>query len=131
MGAYLDPQQELFTRIKLDIEALGYAVYDGFLPPEGTPYPFVYLGEFRQDDTANKSAVFGSVYPTIHVWHNNPKQRGTVSQMMLAIKTVFRKLERTSNFAWSVRGVTDRIFADTITKSPLLHGVVEAEFVFS
>ena len=131
MGAYNDPQQELFTRVKLDIEALGYAVYDGYLPPEGTPYPFVYLGEFRQNDTANKSAVFGSVYPTIHVWHNNPKQRGTVSRMLLDIKTVFRKLERTSNFAWSVRGVTDRIFSDSITKSPLLHGVVEAEFLFS
>ena len=39
----LDPQQELFSNIKKEIESLGYDVYDGFLPPENTPYPFVYL----------------------------------------------------------------------------------------
>ena len=26
-----DPQQELFSKLKVDIEALDYAVYDGFL----------------------------------------------------------------------------------------------------
>ena len=127
----LDPQQEIFTRVKLDLEALGYAVYDGFLPPENTPYPFIYLGDFRQSDTANKTAVFGSVFPTIHVWHNNPKQRGTVSQMLLDIKTVCRKIDHTDHFAWSIRSVTNRIFSDNTTKTPLLHGVMEAEFVFS
>lgn len=39
---YIDPQQELFSKLKIELEALGYAVYDGFLPPEGTAYPFVY-----------------------------------------------------------------------------------------
>lgn len=67
-----DPQQELFTRIKLDIEALGYDVYDGFLPPEGTSYPFVYLGDAMQIDDPNKSVVFGNVHQTIHVWSNTP-----------------------------------------------------------
>lgn len=126
-----DPQQELFTRLKLDLEALGFAVYDGALPPDGTPYPFVYLGDFRQNDTANKSAVFGSVYPMIHVWHNNTRQRGTVSRMLLQIKTACRQIDHTKNFAWSVRNVSNRIIPDNTTKTPLLHGVVEAEFVFS
>ena len=82
----LDPQQELFTELLLNIRALGYDVYDGFLPPEGTPYPFVYLGECQQTDDANKTAVFGNVYQTIHVWSNTPKNRGTVSAMLLAVK---------------------------------------------
>ena len=106
-------------------------MYDGVLPPAGTPYPFIYLGDFQQTDTANKSAVFGSVYPTIHVWHNNVKQRGTVSKMMLDVKTEMRDIEHTMNFAWGVRGVTARIMADNTTKMPLLHGVVEAEAFFS
>lgn len=127
----MDPQQELFTRLKLDIEALGYAVYDGFLPPDDTPYPFVYLGDFQQIDDANKSAVFGNVFSTIHVWSNEPRNRGTVSQMLLKIKTVCRKIEHTANFAWSVRNVTQRIIPDTTTKTPLLHGVLEVEFQFS
>lgn len=131
MGAVLDPQQELFTMVKLDIEALGYAVYDGFLPLEGTPYPFVYLGEFRQNDTANKSTVTGSVFPMIHIWHNNPKQRGTVSKMINDIKMVCRNIKRTDSCSWAVRGVISRILSDTTTKTPLLHGVIEAEFLFS
>ena len=127
----MDPQQELFTELKLALEAKGFDVYDGILPPEDTPYPFVYLGDFRQTDTEHKNAVTGIVYPIIHVWHNNPRKRGTVSKMLLEIKTECRRLVRTSNFAWLVRNVTGRIIPDNTTKTPLLHGVIEAEFLFS
>lgn len=127
----IDPQQELFTKIKIEIEALGYDVYDGMLPPEDTPYPFVYLGDCRQDDDTNKSAVFGNVYQTIHVWSNNPSNRGTVSSMLLAIKKVCRKIEHTDKFAWLLRNVNQRIIIDTTTKTPLLHGVIEVEYKFS
>ena len=129
--AELDPQQELFIAIKLAIEAHGYSVYDGALPPEETPYPFVYLGDFQQTDTANKSAVFGHVFPTIHVWHSTPKQRGTVSKMLLDIKKICRRIEHTTNFSWSVRAVNQRILSDTTTKAPLLHGVLELDVFFS
>ncbi|MEG1426053.1 MAG: hypothetical protein RSC76_00040 [Oscillospiraceae bacterium] len=127
----MDPQQELFTQLKMSLEAQGYAVYDGFLPPDGTPYPFVYLGDFRQTDNANKSAVFGHVYATIHVWSNSPKNRGTVSQMLLNIKIMCRKIEQTANFSWILKNMGQRILPDNTTKTPLLHGVVEAEYKFS
>lgn len=131
MSAKLDPQQELFTALKLGIEAKGYAVYDSFLPPEDTPYPFIYLGDLQQTDTANKSAVFGFVYPNIHIWHNNPRQRGTVSAIMLDIKDVCRQLEHTKNFAWLLQGLDQRVISDTTTKAPLLHGVLQPTFKFS
>lgn len=127
----MDAEQELFTALKLAIEAKGYSVYDGVLPPEGTPYPFVYLGDFRQTDNEHKSDRTGIVYPMIHVWHNNPKQRGTVSKMMYDIKTVCRKINHTHNYAWMFRNVSGRILTDNTTKAPLLHGVVEAEGLFS
>lgn len=126
-----DPQQELFTRLKIDLEALGFDVFDGFLPPDGTPYPFVYLGNTRLADDANKSAVFGDVYQTIHVWHSSPLKRGTVSKMLLCIKDVCRRIEHTDNFAWHLREVSQNIFPDTTTKTPLLHGVLEVGFKFS
>lgn len=126
-----DPQQEIFTQIKINLEALGYSVFDGYLPPADTPYPFVYLGDCRQSDTANKTAVFGNVYLTIHVWHNNPRQRGTVSQMMLAIKQALRKIEHTTNFSWLLLSVNQQIRPDNTTKTPLLHGILEVEFKFS
>ena len=127
----MDPQQELFTELLLKIKELGYDVYDGFLPPDGTPYPFVYLADVRQSDTANKTAVFGNVYPTIHVWSNNPKRRGEVSKILLDIKTACRKIEHTANFAWMLININQQILADNTTKQPLLHGVLEAEYKFS
>ena len=127
----IDPQQELFTELLLQIKALGYDVYDGYLPPEGTSYPFVYLGGNQQSDVANKTAVFGIVYQTIHVWNSTPKNRGTVSSMLLAIKQICRKLEHTANFAWNLQNVEQRIIPDNTTKQPLLHGMLEAEFKFS
>ena len=127
----IDRQQELFSKLLTEIKSLGYDVYDGYLPPDGTPYPFVYLGDFRQSDRANKTAVFGTVYGTIHVWSNTPKNRGTVSKMILEIKKICRKIEHTENFSWYVRNMEQRIIPDTTTKQPLLHGVIEPEFGFS
>lgn len=127
----MDPQQELFTKIKTMIEALGYDTYDGFLPPDGTPYPFVYIGESQLIDDANKTAVFGTVNQTIHIWSNTPKKRGTVSSMLLAIKQALRPMEHTDNFSWSLRNVSQQIMPDNTTKQPLLHGILELEFYFS
>lgn len=132
MSEYItDPQQELFSRLKLDLEALGYAVFDGELPPEDTPYPFIYLGENSQSDGETKSAIIGRVHQVVHVWHNNTRQRGTVSKMILDIKKVLRGIDRTDNHSWDVRGMSSRIFPDNTTKTPLLHGVVEGDIQFS
>ena len=127
----MDPQQELFTTLKLELEKLGYGVYDGFLPPEDTPYPFIYLADSHLIDDANKSAVFGNVYQTVHIWHNNTKQRGTVSKMLLDIKSIARRIAKTDNFSWFIRNIDQRILADTTTETPLIHGVLELEFKFS
>ena len=126
-----DPQQELFTELLITLKALGLDVYDGVLPPDNTPYPFVYLADSTQNDEANKSAVFGNVDQTIHVWHNNPRQRGTVSDMLLKIKTACREIGHTANFSWHVRSITQNVMTDSTTKAPLLHGVLYVNFKFS
>ena len=60
----MDPQQELFTvlllKLKEKYQDTGIGVYDTFLPPDKTPYPFVYLADSTQDDQANKTTVFGA-----------------------------------------------------------------------
>lgn len=127
----MDPQQELFTRIKKDMERFGYDVYDGMMPPENTPYPFVYLGDSQIDDKPTKSQINGLVYQTIHVWSNSPKNRGTVSEMLFEIKKLCRIIGETQNYSWSVRNINQRIIPDNTTQTPLLHGVLELEFYFS
>lgn len=127
----MDAQQELFTALLSQLKESEYNVYDTFLPPENTPYPFIFLADSQQIDDRNKSAVFGDVYQTIHVWHNNPKQRGTVSKILLEIKQLCYELRSTTNFAWDIRNVDQRILPDTTTAIPLLHGILDVQFKFS
>lgn len=127
----MDPQQELFSALLSELKKLGYDVYDGFLPPKKTSYPFIYIADNQQIDEENKTAVFGRVIQSIHVWHNSPKKRGTVSKMLLDCKTVCRKLEKTNNFSWFVSSVSQRILHDNTTSQPLLHGILSVEFSFS
>lgn len=126
-----DPQQELFTEAKIAVEAQGKAVYDGVLPPDGTPYPFVYLGDCQQLDAQSKSGVFCRVVLTTHVFHNNIRQRGTVSQMLGEIKAAYRQIERTAHYSWTIRGITQHIIPDKTTTAPLLHGVLSVEWELS
>lgn len=126
-----DPQQELFTKLLVELRAKGFDVYDGEMPPEDTQYPFVYLADCQQVDSETKTQVIGNVFQTINVWHNNKKQRGTVSNILLAIKSTCRNINHTDNFAWNVENVTQRIIPDNTTKTPLLHGILEVEFTFS
>ena len=117
----MDPQQELFTALLMQLkEAFPGKVYDGFLPPEDTPYPFVYLADSQLIDTEMKNAVTGTVYQTIDVWHSTPEKRG-----------ICRKLGHTENFAWLIHNIDQRILPDTSTGKLLLRGRLEVEFKFS
>ena len=124
----MDPQQELFIYFKTEIEKLGYSVFDGRLPPEGTPYPFVYLDGFRQTDVFLKNAVMGEVYPTFHIWHNRPDKRGTVSKMLMDIKKLTRNVS--GRYDWHLSGCEQRILEDNTTKTPLVHAVLELSYKF-
>lgn len=125
-----DPQQELFTALKLGIEAKGYTVFDVGLPGEDAEYPFVYLGETRQADIGTKSAIMGNVFQHIQIWHTQ-KNRGTLSQITLDVKEICRSTAKTSNFTWKVVNVSATIRNDRTTATPLLFSDLNIEFYFS
>ena len=129
----MDSQQEVFSAmlvaLKKHFEDTSIGVYDTFLPPEGTAYPFVYLADSQLvDDYGNKTMILGSIYQTIHVWHDNARKRGTVSSILNDIKQVTRSLDRTKNYALTIASIDQRILPDTSTSTPLLHGILEIEF---
>lgn len=126
--AKIDPQQEIFTKLKVEIEK-NYNVFDGALPPANTPYPFVYLGEVTlQDDYGNKSMVLANVNVTIHVWSDDFTKRGTHSEMLRDVKEIARGITETTNYSWTVLNIYQRQLEDNTTKTPLLHGVLEIEY---
>jgi hypothetical protein len=127
----MDPQQELFTELLLQLKEKGYSVYDGALPPKNTPYPFIYLADSQLIDDIKKHVVIGDVYQTVNVWHNSPKERGTVSKMLLDIKSVARHIERTQNFGWMIIKINQQVMPDNTTKQPLVHGIIDLHYRFS
>ena len=127
-----DPQQEIFTALRQAlISELGGNVYDGALPPEGTPYPFVYLGDNQMMDAQNKTCIFGMVVQTIHVYSDSPRKRGSISQMLLLIKQIVRSIETTENYAWDVVKLEQRILPDDSTDVSLIHGIITVTFRFT
>lgn len=127
----MDPQQELFTALLVACRNNGYDTYDGMLPPEGTAYPFVYIGDSQLMDDIMKNAVFGNITQTIHMYINDPQKRGTLSAMLLGIKSIARSIEHTTNFGWDLINVNQQIIPDNTTDEPLLHGILELEYRFS
>ena len=129
----MDSQQELFTALKVQLEkalkSKGVNVYDTFLPSEGTSYPYVYIGNSQLvDDYGNKTMILGSVTQVVDIWHNNPRKRGELSEIMMIVKNVARQINRTNNFAFQIKDINQRILPDTSTSEPLLHGVIELDF---
>ena len=129
----MDSQQELFSallvKLKKELESEGVNVYDTFLPSEGTPYPYVYIGNSQLvDDYGNKTMILGSITQVVDVWHNNPRKRGELSEIMMIVKNVARQINRTNNFAFQIKDINQRILPDTSTSEPLMHGVLELDF---
>lgn len=129
----MDAQQELFSallvQLKEQFKDKGVGVYDGFLPPEGTAYPFVYLADSQfVDSYDNKTMIRGRVYQTIDLWHNNCRERGTVSDILNHIKDLSRRVQKTKKYCWRIRHIGQRILSDNTTSEPLLHGVLELEY---
>lgn len=129
----MDSQQELFSallvQLKKELKSKGVSVYDTFLPCEGTPYPYVYIGSSQLvDDYGNKTMVLGNISQVVDVWHNNPRKRGELSEIMMIVKNVARQIIRTSNFAFQISNINQRILSDTSTGTTLMHGVLELDF---
>lgn len=129
----MSPQQEIFTAIRgICVNLFGTSNVFDYLPPEGTPYPFVFLGEdLSSDDRANKTAVFGTYNLTLHIYHNDYRKRGTTTNMMLLLKEAIRALDQTMNFDLEVVNIRDQVLPDNTTATPLLHGIVEVEIQFN
>lgn len=128
----MSPQQEIFTAVRgICVNLFGASNVFDYLPEDGTPYPFVFIGEQYSNDRPNKSAVFGTVTQTVHVYHNDYKKRGTTTSMMDAIKKEVRKLKATPHFYVKVHNIDDQVLPDNTTATPLLHGVIEIEMQFN
>lgn len=124
-----DPQQEVFTSLLVKLKSeLDCPVYDGVLPPKGTPYPFVYLGISDTFDRQLKGTVVCTVNQTIHIYTDDLSQRGLFSELCLKVKQIIRGLTRTENYGVSVMNLEQHILLDNTTSTPLLHANIQVNY---
>jgi hypothetical protein len=123
------PEQEIFDAIYSTCLNLGYRTYD-YLPPNGTQYPFVYIGEVFQQDRHTKSGLFGDIQVTVHIFNDRKKRKETTT-MRDTIKNELYKLKRAGNINVMLKRGTGQILIDNSTSQPLLHGILELEFTYN
>lgn len=123
------PDQQIYDELfKISLK-LGYDTYN-YLPPEGTEYPFVFIGEQISTDSVNKTMVIGEVMQRIHVYGDKDKRR-QVTDMMNNLIYQIRKITHTDTFYISIKSLRKQILLDTSTNETLLHGLIEIDFKFN
>ena len=118
----ISPEQKVYGRVRGICNTLfgKEKVYD-YIPPEGTAYPFVRIGEqFKQSNRVHKDDLNGDTQLTLHFWHDSVRQRGTLTSMMYEAEQAIRE-----EYGARADDITNRVMEDTTTSVTLLHGVVE------
>ena len=117
----MNPEQRVFTEIRRICKSLyGEAVYD-YNPPESTPYPFVHIGEFlSQNKRLHKENLNGDAQITLHFWHDNVRQRGTLTKMMSDVENAV-----IIELGVEAEDVNIKVLEDRSTAITLMHGIME------
>lgn len=124
------PDQELYDEVFKICQGLGYNVFT-YLPPDKTPYPFVYIGESQELPTATKSILFGTIQLSIHIYGLHTKRK-QVSDMKGAIMHELRTFRQSENFNWKIlnNSTQPQMLQDTTTNTALWHCVIPLEMRF-
>lgn len=119
-------QQKLYSDLLVNLrKKYPDSVYDGALPPDGTPYPFIYLGTVTETGRQTKHrGIPKDASVMIHVYHNNVRHRGELSGIVDAIEDVCYNLD-----TFGCVGYSTTILPDNTTSEPLIHAAITADFI--
>lgn len=134
MEARPDPAQEIFNAcFNAGVDVLGVEdVYD-YVPPE-VAYPFIFIGEQTiVDRQSNKDVITGTVSQTIHVWHNDKNEQGTLRSIVNSLSAQLRKIKHTNHFYVRIPsdGFSKITTIDTSTGKQLQHIALYVDFNFN
>ena len=125
-------QQEFFMALKEALIQKKYDVYDSMLPPDTTPYPFIYLAGSWHNPTDIKRGDLGMITQIVQVW-GTPQMRGTISAMCADVLATAKAIETTTNYAYKVRlnETEQQILKDNTTTTPLMQGYTSLRVAYS
>lgn len=128
----MTPQQEYFMALRQALKDKGYDVYDNQLPPNNTPYPFIYLAGSWLNPTDVKAGVLGSITQIVQVW-GTANMRGTIDTLSGEVLKIANAIERTEHYAYQVRlnETEQQILNDNTTTTPLMQGYTSLKVAYS
>lgn len=128
----MSEQQEFFMALRQALKNKGHKVYDGALPPENTPYPFIYLAGSWHNPTDIKHGNLGRITQVVQVW-GTAKMRGTISAMCEDVLNTACEIETTDNYSYRVRlnETEQQILNDDTTSTPLMQGYTSLRVAYS
>ena len=121
----ISPQQDIYNTVYGVCEKLG-DVYEE-VPPKGTLYPFIWLGQTELLPDRNKSAIFANVIQTIRFYAKDT-QRGTISQLMFDVENALRELKETDQSYIDLVRSNTTVLGEVDDNDNLYHGVLKVEF---
>lgn len=116
----MSPEQQLYNSIRrIVVDLFGEEAVFPSLPDEGTDYPFVVLGEeFGQKNRDSKDSRQRYRQLSIHIYHNDWRQQGTVRRMIQQIDGYVRQLNQYEDSS-------ETLIPDDSTNTRLVHGIYE------
>lgn len=125
-------QQEFFMALRSALIARGYDVYDSVLPPENTPYPFIYLAGSWDNPQDIKTGDIGKVRQIVQVW-GTAQMRGTITTLCGVVLETAKSIKETEHYAYHIRAneTEQQILNDDTTNTPLMQGYTSLRVAYS
>lgn len=121
----MSPEQEIRIKIRTLLNSLGYPVLN-FIPDPDKEFPMIHVGEqFKQNERLNIDGLNGSTQVTIHIWHNNLRQEGTVMKISNQVEHILLKEFKTNG-----ENITTELLMDDSTGVQMLHGIINVSIKY-
>lgn len=125
------PDQIIFDYIYRIGQELNYTPYL-FNPPQGTPYPYIQMGQVQIVPRATKSFLIGTAYAVLDIWGNqyDRKKVSDIATNIFELAGRSGKTKENLQISLDQNASGIEIMIDTSTNDPLWRGRVTLSFNF-
>ena len=123
----MTPTHSIFRQIFEIADKIGDA-YD-YLPGAEAGYPFIYIGELFNTDNS-RIDLNGNMTQTIHIYGLRT-ERKRIMELETRLRDALIKLREAYGYHVSMTDYTTRLLNDNTDVQPLLHVVVDVNFMYT
>lgn len=123
----MTPTHSIFRAIYGIAKTIG-DTYD-YLPDAQAKYPFIYIGELFNTDNS-RSDLNGNMTQTIHIY-GKLTERKRIMELETQLHDALIKMREAYGYHVSMTDYTTRLLNDNTDVQPLLHVVVDVNFMYT